>query len=52
MSEVLHGDPVDIHEANGGHESARYQTAVVLIVFDPVEQFVASVGHEQFADDE
>ncbi|MFN9953770.1 MAG: hypothetical protein ACK55I_11785, partial [bacterium] len=46
MSEVLHSGPVEPDELNHINEIAGYNTTIVLIFFDPVEQQMTSLRHE------
>ena len=52
MSEVLHSDPVDIHEEDSRDKGGWEEAAIVLVIFNHVQDAVASVGHQPFADDE
>ena len=52
MAEVLHSDPVHVHKEHRRDGSAWYQTAVILVVLDPVQDAVACVRHEELANDE
>lgn len=51
MSEVFHGNPVDIHEKDCRHQATWDQAAVILIVFDFVQDAIPCVGHESLTDD-
>ena len=50
MAKVLHSDPVHVHEEHRRDERARDQTAVVLVVLDPIQDAVPRVWHEELAD--
>ena len=51
MSEIFHCNPIDIHEEDCCHKTARNQTAIILIVFDLVQYTIPSIWHKSFADD-
>ena len=52
MSEVLHCDPIDVHEEQSRDQGGWQEAAIVLIIFNLVQDAVSSVGHQPLADDE
>ncbi len=52
VSEVLHSDPVGIHEEDSRDQGGWEEAAIVLIIFNCIQDAVASVGHQPLADDE
>ena len=52
MSEVLHCDPIDVHEEKSRDKSGWQEAAIILIIFNLVQDAVSCVGHQPLADDE
>ena len=50
MSEVLHCDPIDVHEEQSRDQGGWQEAAIVLIIFNLVQDAVSSVGHQPLAD--
>ncbi len=47
MPKILHCYPIEIGENDSADDSRRNETTVVLIILNPIENLVASIGHEE-----
>ena len=52
MSEVFHGEPVEVNDWHGEDKVARPHATVVIVVFNPVKQLVTCVGHKQLGNED
>ena len=52
MTEVFHRDPIEVHKYQGCDHCARYQAAIILVIFDPIQDPIPRVWHKKLANDE
>ena len=47
LAEVLHSYPVEVGKNQSIDDGSRDEAAVVLVIFNPVENLIACVGHKE-----